>query len=150
MNLNYKIINFHNSFSNNYFLLLFAMIPVSILFGPAISLSNILIIIISFLFIFFRINRHFLFKDNTILMLVVLYLYLILNSLISIDFEISAQRNFGFLRYILLFIAINYFFQKKENLYNLNKIWLAIISLVTDSPSSFLIRFSITIFIELV
>ena len=63
-------------------------------------------------------------------MLVVLYLYLILNSLISIDFEISAQRNFGFLRYILLFIAINYFFQKKENLYNLNKIWLAIISLV--------------------
>ena len=130
MNLNYKIINFHNSFSNNYFLLLFAMIPASILFGPAISLSNILIIIISFLFIFFRINRHFLFKDNTILMLVVLYLYLILNSLISIDFEISAQRNFGFLRYILLFIAINYFFQKKENLYNLNKIWLAIISLV--------------------
>ncbi len=38
---------------------------------------------------------------------------MIFNSLISINPEIGLYRNFGFLRIILLFIAINYFFEQK-------------------------------------
>ena len=99
---------------NNYFLLLFSILPVSIIVGPAISLINILLIDISFLIlILYRKDFNF-FKSKTIKYLLILYLYLIFNSFISIDYEIGLARNLGFIRFLILFIAFNYFFQQKS------------------------------------
>ena len=115
---------------NIYSFILFAFIPVSILIGPAISIINILIISLSFLLYFLIKKKFLLIKDHTLTLLFVLYLYLILNSLFSIDPDLGLKRNLGFIRYILLFIAINYFFFKDKNFDNIFKIWSLIFLVV--------------------
>ena len=98
---------------NNYFLVLFSLIPISIISGSLISLSNILLIDISFL-ILIMVNKDYSFlRSKPVKYLFLLYLYLIFNSLISIDREIGLARNLGFIRMIILFVAFNYFFNQK-------------------------------------
>ena len=115
---------------NNYFLILFSFIPISILIGPSVSISCIAIITLSFLIFFLTKKNFFLLKDRTLILLFLLYFYLIFNSIFSIDFEIGAKRNFGFLRFIILFIAINYFFLRKENFERILKFWTLIFLIV--------------------
>ena len=62
--------------------------------------------------------------------MITIYLYLLLNSLISIDYSIGFLRNFGFFRFILLFIVINYLFSSNQNTNLIYKIWLSILSVV--------------------
>ena len=98
---------------NNYFLILFSILPISIIVGSSASLINILIIDISFIsMIVYNKNYSFL-KSKVLKYLIFLYLYLIFNSLISVDHSVGFYRNFGFLRIIILFVAINYFFNQK-------------------------------------
>ena len=59
-----------------------------------------------------------------------IYLYLIFNSFISIDYEIGLARNLGFLRFLGLFIFINYFFYKNRYSENLYLYWLSIITVM--------------------
>ena len=54
---------------NTYFLVLFSIIPVSILLGPAISLINILLIVLTFLIIFYKQKNFIVLKDQKILLL---------------------------------------------------------------------------------
>ena len=115
---------------NNYFLFLFSLIPISIIAGSSISLSNILIIDISFLaLIIFRKDFVFL-RSKTIKYLLILYIYLIFNSFVSIDYEIGLARNLGFIRFIILFIAFNYFLNQKLFLKNVLSVWSLIIFLI--------------------
>ena len=119
-----------NNKTNTYFLLLFSLIPISIIAGPSISLANIFIIDISFLVLIF-LKRDFNFlKSDAIKYLFLLYIYLIFNSFISIDYEMGLARNLGFLRFIILFIAFNYFLGEKSFLKNMLSIWAIIISFV--------------------
>ena len=62
---------------------------------------------------------HNIFSSTTVKLLILLYFYLIFNSFIALDFFTSINRNFGFIRFILLFIACNYFFyiSKKPNIF---------------------------------
>ena len=121
---------FNKKIFNIYFLILFSLIPVSILIGPAISLGNILLITISFFFFFLNKKSFFLIKNQTLILIILLYLYLIFNSLVSIDIEKGAMRNLGFIRLIILFIAINYFFSNHKNLDYVFNIWTLVISIV--------------------
>ena len=115
----------------NYFLILFSIIPFSILIGPAISLANILIIDISFLILLIYNNRNFEFlKSSTLIYLIALYFYLIFNTFIAIDYSESILRNIGFLRIIILFIAFNYFFNHKLFFEKMIKFWMIILSIV--------------------
>ena len=88
------------------YVVLFSLIPISIIFGPAISLINILLI--SFVYLtHLIITKNFGFtKKPTFLILVLIYFYLIFNSFMSIDFQLGILRNFGFIRFILLFFII--------------------------------------------
>jgi len=103
---------------NKIFFILMSLYPLSIIVGPLISLINTLSIIFVYLLFFFKEDHYkLLFKNQTLKILIGMYLYLIFNSLSSINYEIGLSRNFGFLRLILLFIAINYFFYiSKTNL----------------------------------
>ena len=115
---------------NNYFLFLFSILPISIIAGSSVSLANIFIIDISFLiFIFFKKDFSFL-KSRAIKYLFLLYLYLILNSFFSIDYEIGLARNLGFIRFIILFAAFNYFLNQKNFLKNTLLIWSVIITFI--------------------
>ena len=93
------------------FFTLLTFLPISIIIGPAVSLVNIVFIGFVYLFFFFK-QSHFkyLSKNIIIKIFLILYLYLILNTLISLSFETSVLRNLGFFRFILLFLAINYLF----------------------------------------
>ena len=106
-----------NNILENYFLVLFAFIPISIILGPAISLSNILLIDLSFIIFALNNKKIFFSKDYTVKIMLLLLVYLIFNSIISLDSSIGAFRNFGFIRFIILFMAFNYFFYD-ENFFN--------------------------------
>ena len=60
----------------------------------------------------------------------ILYIYLIFNSFISIDYEIGLARNLGFIRFIILFIAFNYFFYQNSFLKIILSVWTLIIGIV--------------------
>jgi len=112
------------------YIFLFSLIPLSIIIGSSVSLINIFIILIVFLIFTLKSIKKEIFKCSEIIFLILIYIYLIFNSLIAIDFEMSVSRNFGFIRFILLFVAINYFFafsNKKKNIFNF---WFLIIILV--------------------
>ena len=115
---------------DNYLLFLLSVIPLSILIGPSISLVNIFLIIFCFIFYYKKIFFFSLFKNKAIIGLITIYLYLLLNSLISIDYSIGFLRNFCFFRFILLFIVINYLFSSNQNTNLIYKIWLSILSVV--------------------
>jgi len=115
---------------NNYFLLVFSILPISILIGPSISLINVLLIDISFLILIIYYKNYSFFKNDTFKYFLIFYIYLILNSLISIEPTLGLARNLGFLRIIIFFIAINYFFQDKIFLKKVFLVWLLIISVV--------------------
>ena len=115
---------------SKYFFVLFSIIPISIIVGPSVSLANILIIIFSFLIYIFYINEWSWLKDKKIQLLFALYIYLIFNSFIALDFSNSFYRNFGFIRFIILFVAFNYFFLKFENFNKILIVWSVILIFV--------------------
>ena len=114
----------------NYFLILFAIIPATILTGPSISLFTILLIDISFIFLIIKNGNYSFLKNDTLKYLIALYLYLIFNSLISIDKTEGIYRNFGFIRIIILFTAFNFFFNQKLFFNKVFKIWLSTLLIV--------------------
>ncbi len=127
---NIKILNIY------YFLI--SIIPLSIIAGPSISLVIILLISIIFLINLRYLKGNFQ-KKNVLYLFLVLYLYLIFNSFISIDYKEGIFRNFGFIRFIILFIAINLFFYISKNDYKFLNIWtIIILSLVFDSFIEFI------------
>lgn len=119
-----------NKFIYNYFLVLFAIIPISIIAGPLISLSNILIIDLSFICLIIYLKNYDFLKNKSLIYLVLLYLYLISNSFTSLDSSEGIYRNFGFIRIILLFVAINFFFNQNLFFKKVLGVWFLIISLV--------------------
>ncbi len=126
-----KVSNFNlkkDQIVNQLYFFLLSLVPLSIILGPAISLINILITVS--IFALFSFNRKiFPFKRIEIILFFVLYFYLIFNSLISIDNSIGIYRNLGFIRFILYFIVINYFFYLSINNQKVLKFWLVILSI---------------------
>ena len=119
-----------NRYINNYFLILFSLIPITIIAGSAVSMINILIIDFSFIILLVYKKNFFFLKNKTIIFLFILYIYLIFNSFISIDYTEGVFRNFGFLRIIILFATINYFFQDEIFFKKVFKFWSIGISIV--------------------
>ena len=117
----------NKNFIDNYFFLLFSIIPIAIIIGPAISLINILLIDLSFIF-FLLYKKNYQFLSNKIVKLILLLcLYLIFNSIIAQNFSIGAQRNFGFIRFGILFCAFNYFFYYNKSFHKILIVWTIVL-----------------------
>ena len=107
--------------------ILFLILPLTIIAGPSVSLTNTFLIIFLYLYNFFSYKHYkFLFHDNTFKLLVILNFYLVVNSMISLNYEIGLLRNLGFVRFIFIFLAINYFFYEQEKKTNLFNYWTLI------------------------
>ena len=105
----------------NTFFLLFFLLPFSIVAGPSVSIINILIIDLFFLSLLIYNKNYFFLNHYSVKYILLLYLYLIFNSFISLNYELGLARNFGFIRLVLLYIFIKYFFfsyQKEKKLLN--------------------------------
>ena len=94
---------------------LFSIIPVTMIIGQAVSLINIFLISIFIIIEIVRSKKLDFIKNLSFILLIAIYFYLLFNTFISLDQSISLLRNFGFLRFIFLFIAINYFFYIYKN-----------------------------------
>lgn len=122
-----------NNYLEKYFLVLFSIIPISIILGSTISIINISLIAISFLLVMLWQKKWKWLFDPVIKLLFLVCLYLIFNTLISLDSKVGIYRNLGFFRFIILFAAINYFFYYFKDRYKeyVFYIWLIIILLIT-------------------
>ena len=110
--------------------ILFSILPISIIVGSSVSLINIVFLSLCFVFFYFSKNKIKIYDFKPIFLLTILNLYLVVNSFISVDMMSGIYRNFGFIRFILLFIIINYlFFVNKKNLDTL-KIWSIVFFIV--------------------
>ena len=117
----------------NFFLLLFSFLPVSIILGSSISLTNIILINLFFLLVLiFQKKLHFV-NHISIKLILILYLYLIFNSFISQDYKVGLSRNIGFFRLIIFFIFVNYFLFYYKNVKKLLSFWSVILcTLIVD------------------
>ena len=122
----------NSKFLNTYFLLLFSFIPASIIIGSAVSLINILLIDFSFIFLIFYKKDYKFLSNKTVKLIILLCLYLIFNSIVSKDFSMSAHRNFGFIRFGILFLAFNYFFYSKDFVNRVLIIWILTFSILSS------------------
>jgi len=119
-----------NKILYNYFFILFSIIPISIIVGSAASSINIIIIVLSFLIHAFYLKDWKWLKNKNIRLFLILYLYLIFNSFISLDFNIGINRNFGFILYIIFFAAFNHFFLNYKKFDRIFLVWFIIIAIV--------------------
>ena len=119
-----------NSNIEKIYLFLFSLIPISVIIGSSVSLANISFILIVFLIFTLKNIEKEIFNNSAIIFLIFLYFYLIFNSFIAIDFEMSASRNFGFIRFILLFVVVNYFFNSSNKSNNIFVFWSLIVIIV--------------------
>ncbi len=118
------------NYINYYFLTLFSLIPLSLILGSSASLINILLIDLSFLFLLLYLRDFSFFKDKSFQYLLVFYIYLIFNTLLSEDQAIGISRNLGFIRIIIFFVAINYFFKDETFFKKVLFIWILTIIIV--------------------
>tara|TARA_Y100001970_G_C14233713_1_gene860444 strand:+ start:1 stop:1377 length:1377 start_codon:yes stop_codon:yes gene_type:complete len=118
------------NFEENYFLILLSIIPISILIGSSVSLINIILISISS--ILFLINKKYLFvlKNKVSIFLFIIFIYLLFNSIISINPETGLSRNIGFLRFILFFFTVNYIFFNIKKINIIFFFWLLVFFVV--------------------
>ena len=116
---------------------LLSILPLSVVVGSSISLINIFLFGIIIIFLISYERNFFFFKNNSLKLLFFLYFYLIFNSFISLDYSVGVYRNLGFLRFIIMFIGINYFFYKYPYSKNILIIWVI-----------FIIIFLIDVYIE--
>ena len=119
-----------NSIKINFPLILFSLIPVSVILGSGILLVNV--VLFGSCFIFFYSTKGYVKIHDTrpVFLLIILYLYLIFNSLISNDITEGFYRNFGFVRFIFFFLMANYLFFIFEKSSNALKIWTIIFFVV--------------------
>ena len=114
----------------NYLLyILILSLPLTIIVGPSVSLTAILLIAIIFILIILKLEVSKIYTNKVCLVIFALYIYLIFNTLISIDPFSGIYRNLGFFRFLLLFLAINYFFYAKSNADNIFIFWSIIFSI---------------------
>ena len=117
----------------NFFLLLFSFLPVSIILGSSISLTNIILINLFFLLVLIFQKKLDFVNHISIKLILILYLYLIFNSFISQDYKVGLSRNIGFIRLIIFFIFVNYFFFYYKNNKKLLDFWsLILFVLIVD------------------
>ena len=121
----------NNKILNSYFFLLFSFIPASIIIGSAVSLINVLLIDFSFFFLILFKKDYKFFSNKTVKLIIFLCLYLIFNSIISKDFSMSVNRNFGFIRFGILFLAFNYFFYNKKFINRVLSVWILTLSILS-------------------
>ncbi len=106
---------------------LISILPISIILGSTISLLNIIVTGLTILLICYFEKKFLIFKNEIIIILLFLCIYLVFNTLISIDHRSGLARNLGFFRFILLFIFINYLFYINSYKDNFLYVWTGVI-----------------------
>ena len=110
-------------------LILILILPIGLIIGSLIC--NVIVILIGLLFlleILIKSEKSFL-NEKNFYFLIIINLYLILNSFLISENSESILKSFGFFRFILLAYALSYYFQKFEK--KIINFWFLIFIFVT-------------------
>ena len=119
-----------NNVKTNIPKIFFSILPISIILGSSVSLINTILFSLCFVFIYFHKSDIKIYDFKPVFLLIVLNLYLVFNSIISVDMMSGISRNFGFARFILFFIMVNYLFSINEKNETIFKIWTTVFFIV--------------------
>ena len=102
----------------------FCILPISLIVGNLATNINILLIDILFIIISFNEKYWTWSRKKLFLILIILWIYQIINSLFSINItdEMTLIRSLGFIRFVIFFFAIDFFFTQFPKI--LKKIFL--------------------------
>jgi len=101
----------------------FCILPISLIVGNFATNINILLIDILFIIISFNKKYWTLSRKKFFLILIILWIYQIINSVFSINIgEMTLIRSLGFIRFVIFFFAIDFFFTQFPKI--LKKIFL--------------------------
>lgn len=100
--------------NNNFILYVIGLIPLFLLTGTLIPELLILLVILFFLYETLKNKDYSSFNNKTFFLLVIIFGYLIFNFIISSDKDLSFSRAFGFIRFPLLILAVDYFLKKSD------------------------------------
>tara|TARA_A100000164_G_C21872761_1_gene756085 strand:+ start:109 stop:1356 length:1248 start_codon:yes stop_codon:yes gene_type:complete len=118
---------------DNFILLFFSLLPISFILGNAILELNIVLIILLFIKEIIKDKKqlYIFLKSKLFFILLILWAYLNVNSLIGINYENSLRRSIFFFRFIFLVLAMIYFL-KSESLRNkVINLWTIILLIVS-------------------
>jgi O-antigen ligase len=111
---------------NNTIFFVILCFPLFLISG-AFVINSILFLILIF-FLYFLKKKINVFKDSYFFFFLIIYLYLIVNTFLSVHFYNSLSRNFFFFKYIILIYILKYFLEKnKLFLLKISKVWLFIL-----------------------
>ena len=133
--------------SEKFTIFLFSLLPISLILGNTVINSNILAIDIFFLFTCYHQKKWSWFKNKYFYLFILIWIYLILNSIFSahtitsvFDYiehhkvypqQESIIRSIGFLRFVILIFATQYFFTNSKKIFNkIFLYWTIIITIV--------------------
>ena len=105
---------------------LFAFLPIALIVGSFATNFLLLIFLIIFIFSFKNFFKEI--NKNYFYVLLCFYFYLNLNTIASNNLDITFERNFSYLRFLVFFIVINYFITKfdQKKFKKLVKFWIII------------------------
>ena len=120
-------------FSIKISLILLLFFPVILLMGSAIINLSVVLINIFFLTHVVKENKFKIFYNDIFYLLIALWFFLILNTLLNDSFDDNFSRSFAFIRFILLIFSISYFFSYKNFQYKklIFEFWTLIFAVVT-------------------
>jgi O-antigen ligase len=126
----FKEINFDYLFKkSNFFEKLVFFVPISLVIGNfAINLNIILIILSFFLLVYLKKISLIRFFNNKLFF--AFCIFGLLNIYISIDMYISSKAYLGILKHYLFFLALIFFFKKKQNFESLSFIFFIVFNFV--------------------
>ena len=124
---------FEERFSIKISLILLLFFPVILLMGSAVINLSIVLINIFFLSHVVKKKKFKIFYNDIFYLLIALWFFLILNTLLNDSFDNNFSRSFAFIRFILLIFSISYFFSYKSFQYKklIFKFWTLIFAVVT-------------------
>ncbi len=104
------------------------LIPIGILSGSLIINSLIILIDILFLYEIAKSKKFEIFKTSDFYILIIIYLYLIFNSIYIAENNDGYLRAFGFIRFIIFTFALAYYFSIENSKYfkKVLKLWCLI------------------------
>jgi len=109
-----SLIDKKNNFNfDNIFKWLIISIPISIIIGNFVLNINVLLINILFIYLFLKkkINFH----KPIIYIFFFIFISIVMNNLITTDHFLSGKASLGIMRFLILFVALIFFFETYEN-----------------------------------
>ena len=116
------------SFLDNITTLIYALIPIFLIIGTAVSEFAIILLSLRFIIEIFILRKIKFFENNLIYFLLIIYFALLVNLFFSLNINNSFFRNIFFIKYIFFIIGTIYFLSKrKDRLFLILKAWLLIL-----------------------